>query len=86
MWIRASYNGSSIEEYGASADFDSYYGDYASLDLSVNYNVTGSLTVFGEASNLTNTRLHYYLGNPDRPLQVEYYGPRFLLGVKAKLF
>lgn len=80
-----NYKGAFIEEYGATADLDSYYGDYASLDLTVNYDITPSLTVFGEANNLLNSKLHYYLGGEDRPLQVEYYGPRFLLGVKAKL-
>lgn len=81
-----NYKGAFIEEYGATAALDSYYGDYASLDLTVNYDVTPALTVFGEASNLTNAKLHYYLGSEERPLQVEYYGPRFLLGIKAKLF
>lgn len=81
-----NYKGAFIEEYGATADLDSYYGDYASLDLTVNYDISPTFTVFGEASNLTNSKLHYYLGNEGRPLQVEYYGPRFLLGVKAKIF
>ena len=80
-----NYKGAFIEEYGATADLDSYYGDYTSLDLVVNYNVTPTITIFGEASNLAESKLHYYLGNKARPLQVEYYGPRFLLGVKAKL-
>ncbi len=81
-----NYKGAFIEEYGATDDLDSYYGDYASLDLTVNYTVSPQLALFGEASNLTNTKLHYYLGRKDRPLQVEYYGPRFLLGLKAKIF
>ncbi|KTE14050.1 TonB-dependent receptor [Sphingopyxis sp. H115] len=83
--IAWNYKGAFIEEFGATADLDSYYGDYASLDLTVNYDVTPNFTLFGEASNLTNSKLHYYLGKKDRPLQVEYYGPRFMLGVKAKL-
>lgn len=81
-----NYKDAFIEEYGATADLDSYYGDYASLNITVNYDVTPGLTVFGEATNITSAKLHYYLGNKDRPLQVEYYGPRFLLGLKAKLF
>lgn len=84
--LAMNYKGAFIEEYGASADRDSYYGAYTSLDLTVNWQVKEGITIFGEASNLTNQKLHYYLGNKDRPLQVEYYGPRFLLGVKAAIF
>ncbi len=37
------------------------------------------MTVIGEATNLKNQKLDYYLGSKERPLQVEYYGPRFVL-------
>ena len=84
--VAMNYKGAFIEEYGSDADSDSYYGDYTSLDVTVNWQVTHNITLFGEASNLTNQKLHYYLGNKARPLQVEYYGPRFLLGVKANIF
>jgi TonB-dependent receptor len=84
--LAMNYKGAYIEEYGTDAASDSYYGDYTSLDLTVNWNATDRVTVFGEASNLTNQKLHYYLGNKERPLQVEYYGPRFMLGVKASIF
>jgi len=81
-----NYKGAFIEEYGATADGDSYYGAYTSLDLTVNWQATPSVTVFGEATNLTNQKLNYYLGSKERPLQVEYYGPRFVLGLKAAIF
>ncbi|RSY86921.1 TonB-dependent receptor [Sphingomonas koreensis] len=84
--LAMNYKDAFIEEYGSSATSDSYYGAYTSLDLTVNWKVRPSLTLFGEASNLTNQKLHYYLGSKERPLQVEYYGPRFLLGVKAAIF
>lgn len=84
--LAMNYKGAYIEEYGADAGSDSYYGAYTSLDLMVNWNATERVTVFGEASNLTDQKLHYYLGNKERPLQVEYYGPRFMLGVKASIF
>lgn len=84
--LAMNYKGAFIEEYGADADSDSYYGAYTSLDLTVNWQLTPSVTLFGEASNLTNQKLHYYLGNKERPLQVEYYGSRFVLGVKGAIF
>ncbi|MNU30072.1 Colicin I receptor precursor [compost metagenome] len=81
--LAMNYKGAFIEEYGATAASDSYYGEYTSLDFNLAFDVTDRVTVFGEASNLTDEKLFYYLGDPGRPLQVEYYGPRFLLGVKA---
>lgn len=84
--LAMNYKDAFIEEYGPTVALDSYYGAYTSLDLTVNWKVTPAVTLFGEASNLSNQKLHYYLGSKDRPLQVEYYGPRFLLGVKAAIF
>jgi len=81
--LAMNYKGAFIEEYGSSAASDSYYGEYTSLDFNLAYDVTDRVTVFGEASNLTDEKLFYYLGEEARPLQVEYYGPRFLLGLKA---
>lgn len=84
--LAMNYKGAYIEEYGSDAENDSYYGAYTSLDLTANWNLTDRVTLFGEASNLTNQKLHYYLGEKARPLQVEYYGRRFMLGVKASVF
>lgn len=83
--LAVNYKDDFIEEYGSTADFDSYYGEFTSVDFSVNYNINDKLTIFGEASNLNNERLLYFIGTPDRPSQVEYYGRRFLLGVRAKV-
>lgn len=81
--LAMNYKGAFIEEYGSDAASDSYYGEYTSLDFSAAYDITDRVTVFGEASNLTGEKLFYYLGDEGRPLQVEYYGPRFLVGLKA---
>ncbi|PZU61622.1 MAG: TonB-dependent receptor [Brevundimonas sp.] len=82
--LALNYKGAFIEEYGSDAASDSYYGEYTSLDFNLAYDLTDRVTLFGEASNLTDEKLFYYLGDEDRPLQVEYYGPRFLAGVKAR--
>ncbi|MCV6626432.1 MAG: TonB-dependent receptor, partial [Cellvibrionaceae bacterium] len=71
-----------IEEHGGSATFDSYYGDYTSLDFSASYQINDNFMVYAEANNLTNEALTYYIGNPDRPKQVEYYGIRGQFGFK----
>lgn len=82
--LAMNYKGAFIEEYGSNAESDSYYGEYTSVDFNLAYDVTDRVTVFGEATNLTDEKLFYYLGDEGRPLQVEYYGPRFLAGVRAR--
>jgi TonB-dependent receptor len=74
-----------IEEHGASSSFDSYYGKYTSLDFSASYVFDDHWSVFLELNNLTNEPLKYYLGEPGRPLQVEYYELRGQLGVRFAL-
>ncbi|AJH15216.1 TonB-dependent receptor [Myroides profundi] len=87
--IRAAYNfkGRYITEHGASglAKDDVYYGDYASLDANITYKINKHFTVFMEANNLLNSKLEYYYGDSNRPLQVEYYGVKGMLGIKWEL-
>ena len=87
--IRAAYNykGKYITEHGASGlnRDDVYYGDYATLDGNITYKINDNFTIFLEANNLLNSKLEYYYGDPSRPLQVEYYGFKGLLGLKWEL-
>lgn len=69
-----------IEEHGSEEAFDTYYGDYTSLDFSASYYLSDNATVYLELNNLTNEPLHYYQGSPQRPLQLEYYGAKGMLG------
>lgn len=74
-----------IEEHGGSADFDSYYGKYTSLDFSASWFINDRWSVFLELNNLTNEPLKYFLGESGRPLQVEYYELRGQAGVRFAL-
>jgi outer membrane receptor protein involved in Fe transport len=47
--------------------------------------VTKNLRIFAEAKNLTNQPLRYYQGVSARVMQLEYYQPRFNLGLKFDL-
>lgn len=87
--VRAAYNfkGKYITEHGASglSRDDVYYGDYASLDANITYKINKNFTIFLEANNLLNSKLAYYYGDSSRPLQVEYYGVKGMLGLKWEL-
>lgn len=87
--VRAAYNfkGKYITEHGASglSRDDVYYGNYATLDANITYKLSKNFTVFVEANNLLNSKLEYYYGDSSRPLQVEYYGVKGMLGLKWEL-
>ncbi len=78
--LAANFKGAYIEEHGNNKDLDSYYGKNLSLDFTTSYQLNEQALVYLELNNLTNEPLNYYLGNPERPLQVEYYGMRGMLG------
>ncbi len=82
--IRLSLNhkGAYIEEHGGDKQSDSYYGEFTSLDLSTAYRFNTEWLVYADLNNLTDESLVYYLGDEQRPLQVEYYEPRGQLGLK----
>lgn len=72
--------------FNQNHDFDMYMGKSLGLDASVNYNVTEQLSVYLEANNLLNTPYVVYRGQVERPMQVEYYSIRALLGVRYNFF
>ncbi|QDO83088.1 TonB-dependent receptor [Shewanella psychropiezotolerans] len=78
--VAMNYKGEYIESHGRRSDSDRYYGSYQSLDMSASYNLSKRASVYLEMNNLTDEPLTYYQGSPARPLQVEYYGVRGMLG------
>ena len=86
--IRASINYSSdyIDEVADDSFFDRYYDEQFFLDVNASYAITKNWRVFAEANNLTNQPLRYYQGIESRTMQLEYYGPKYNLGVKFDLF
>lgn len=83
--IALNHKGDYIEEHGKSDKFDSYYGDYTSLDMTASYYLSDHATIYLELNNLTDEPLHYYQGSPERPLQVEYYGMKGMIGFSYSL-
>ncbi|GAA5444112.1 vitamin B12 transporter BtuB [Microbulbifer sp. NBRC 101763] len=84
--LAQNHKGEYIEEHGGNKNEDQYYGAYTSLDMSANYTIGDNLVIFAEALNLTNEPLTYYIGDEDRPKQVEYYGVRGQLGFRYSFF
>lgn len=71
--------------YNEDAFFDRYYDKQFFLDANGSYAFTKKWRIFIEANNLTNQPLRYYQGVKNRTSQVEYYGPRFNMGLKFDL-
>jgi len=74
-----------LDELGGNDFEDRYYDQQTFLDANASYRVTKVLRIFAEANNLTNQPLRYYQGIASRAMQMEYYRPRYNLGVKLDL-
>lgn len=68
---------------GSSANSNLYWGDSQRLDLSVRYQVNDTYSLFLDANNLTNEEGVRYQGREDRPYEIEGFGRKYLLGVRA---
>jgi len=86
--VRVSLNHASgyIDELGGDSFEDRYYDQQTFLDVNASYAFTPSFRLFFEGNNLINQPLRFYQGIPSRTMQVEFYGPRFNMGVKFDLF
>ncbi|PZF73866.1 TonB-dependent receptor [Taibaiella soli] len=81
-------NLASVAGYGIlhkDTDYDLFVGETYSLDYQLAVTVSKHMSVFGEANNLLNAPYKTYIGQPWRPRRIEYYGPRFEVGVKFNL-
>lgn len=71
-----------LDELGSNSFEDRYYDKQTFLDVNASYRIMDNFLIFAEANNLTNQPLRYYQGISSRTMQMEYYQPRFNLGVK----
>ncbi|MCP1996856.1 TonB-dependent receptor [Flavobacterium sp. HSC-61S13] len=78
----ANFASSYLDELGSDEFHDSYYDKQFFLDLNASYKITKSIRIFAEANNLTNQALRYYQGVSSNTKQLEYYQPRYNLGLK----
>ncbi|RWU08116.1 TonB-dependent receptor [Pedobacter chitinilyticus] len=84
--VALNHKGVNIIAHGASAKFDEYLDKNTTMDANISVKLSKRLQLFGEANNLLNTRFRFYYGTPERPTQVEYYGIRGQMGIRANIF
>lgn len=80
--VSVNYSSDYLDALGGNEFEDSYYDKQLFLDANASYKITRYLRVFAEANNLTNQPLRYYQGVSHRVKQMEYYQPKFTLGLK----
>ena len=69
----------------SNSDFDTFMGEQYSMDAQLSYEFKKHFSVYVEASNLLDWAYKEYIGNPERPLRVEYYNRRGQIGFTYKL-
>ncbi|MDP4529505.1 TonB-dependent receptor [Alkalimonas delamerensis] len=60
-----------------------WHAAYGQLDASLSYDINDKVTVFAEASNLTNNRAWHYIDRDDQVSYLERFGTQLSLGVRA---
>lgn len=82
--IAYNYASSYLDEMGDSQFENRYYDKTNYLDFNLSVKASSWLTIYGEVNNLLNQPLRYYQGEESRVMQLEYYGIRGSIGVKAR--
>ncbi|WP_347707176.1 TonB-dependent receptor [Caulobacter radicis] len=71
-----------LDEPSADATDHTYWAATEQLDLSLRYQVRDGVTVYFDASNLTDETGMRYQGHANRPIEAEGVGRRFMGGVR----
>lgn len=69
---------------GAWGALSLYQKEAAYVDISASYDVSDTVTVYLNGSNITGEYEEYYLGFEDQYAFQNYYEPRYTLGVRAR--
>lgn len=85
--LSANYSGAFLESDGVGETpfYDEYYDKAFRVDANGSYAINDNIRLFFEANNLTNQPLRYYMGEPGRIMQSEYYGFTLTFGLKVDL-
>ncbi|MEL6356286.1 MAG: TonB-dependent receptor, partial [Bacteroidota bacterium] len=84
--LTANYQDAFLTEIGPDPDFDEYYDEALRLDLTANYRIGKTLTLFGDWINITNTPLRFYLGESREIIkQQEFYSWWSRVGLRIRL-
>ncbi|MFV9551791.1 TonB-dependent receptor [Algibacter sp. PT7-4] len=80
--LAGNYRDAFLWQLRNSKEQDRYQGKDFQLDLNASYTFPNNrVTIFTQMNNLTNQKLLYYRGNPERPEQTEFFSFRARLGV-----
>lgn len=82
--LSANYSDDFLVKLGADSDLDEYYAEQFRLDFNGYYQVNRMLRIFGDVRNITNAPLVYYLGEPSKVKQQEFYSYWARVGFKLK--
>ena len=82
--VRVAVYSVSADLFGIGSDKTSdIYNDYrTSMDFGSAYSFSDRWGVYFNVKNLLNTPHTFYQGTPDRPIQREFYGQTYQLGVR----
>lgn len=82
--LRVSAYSASADLFGFGADKtgDVFNATRTSVDFGGSYAVREHLAMYFNAKNLLNTPHAFYQGTPDRPIQREFYGQTYQIGVR----
>ena len=77
-----NYRSPFMDVVGASSAEDSFWDAQGQLDLHISYQVSRTLTVFGDAINVTDSAWRHYIGAKDKLAERERYGPQLRAGAQ----
>jgi TonB-dependent receptor len=85
--VAGNYRGRSVETLSQQLgpQLYTYADNYFTIDASASVTLSSRLKFFVELNNLNNAPLKYYLGDPHRPTQVEWYRQRGQAGIRWDL-
>lgn len=81
--VAFNYRSSYLDTLGGTAAGDQYTDGNGQLDVHLSYQITPQVTIFGDASNLTDAPWRRYIGVTSNLVEREHYGPLFRGGVQA---
>ncbi len=82
--VAYNFASSYLDEMGGNQFENRYYDKTNYLDFNLSVKASNWLTIYGEVNNLLNQPLRYYQGVESRVMQMEYYGVRGSIGIKAR--
>jgi len=70
---------------GAASGMDVFSEPRLSVDIGASYAISKTVSIFLNGKNLTNTPLRFSEGSANKPIQREFYGPTYQVGLNVAL-